>query len=288
MEFDNDDARVIVTDDELQLLLKELRQRINETEFPVVPRTDDEFLVKFIRTKNYKIESAFDSVRRYYANVYRNLNFIKGIRPSDFKESFYTNTITIIKERHEGARVGICAGRNWNPKQNPLRDMQLSAVFIVEEGIKEIETQENGIIVIFDLGGLRWEQIKYLTAREIKRILVTGQEGLPLKVKQVHLVNPPPLFWTLHKIGMRFVKDKIRKRVHLHYSWDSLHKFLPKKILPKSLGGERDEEEIRDTELNERILRRNAPYERYWSGAKPSRKLSRKRSSAGDILVIAQ
>lgn len=82
-----------------------------------------------------------------------------------------------------------------------------------------------------------------------------------MKISEVHIINPPPLYWSIHQISMRFVKEKIRKRIHLHYSYESLHKYLDASICPESLGGLLGDEEARDNDLIHDILTKNAFYE---------------------------
>ena len=87
------------------------------------------------------------------------------------------------------------------------------------------------------------------------------QEGLPLKIKGAHFLNPPPLFFPSYHVGIRFLKDKIRKRVQLHNSYESLHKSINKDILPTYYGGSLSEEEATETHVLENILKMDVPYE---------------------------
>jgi len=74
-------------------------------------------------------------------------------------------------------------------------------------------------------------------------------------------VHPSPIFWPIYNILIRLIKKKLRNRIHMHYTLDSLHKHFPKKNLPVSLGGELDDPEITDTELVTEMLRKNIRYE---------------------------
>ncbi len=65
--------------------------------------------------------------------------------------------------------------RRWNPKQIDMKQLQLTTIFLVEEIIQEVGTQESGFIVIVDLSGLNWEHITGTGVRDLKRILVTMQ-----------------------------------------------------------------------------------------------------------------
>jgi len=134
------------------------------------------FLSKFIRTKDYNVDAAFLSLQKYYANVYRNLDFIDGISPSQFKSAFDSNTILLLKHSFNRARVAIVRVRNWMPKDVKLRDLQLASVFLAEHYINnDPDIQRNGAAVIFDLAGLRFEHMKKLSVKEVRRIIQTIQ-----------------------------------------------------------------------------------------------------------------
>jgi hypothetical protein len=103
------------------------------------------------------------------------MSFIRGIQPSDFTPAFDASVISMLKGRSNGARVGIASVRRWNPKQIDMKQLQLTTIFLVEEIIQEVGTQESGFIVIVDLSGLNWEHITGTGVRDLKRILVTMQ-----------------------------------------------------------------------------------------------------------------
>ncbi len=60
---------------------------------------------------------------------------------------------------------------------------------------------------------------------------------------------------------MRFLKEKIRKRVQLHYSFESLHKSLSKDLLPESLGGDLSEEDAAERHVVDNLLENDIPFE---------------------------
>ncbi len=62
--------------------------------------------------------------------------------------------------------------RNWVPKEIPLKHMQMLAVILAEEYVnRDVELNEKGVIVIFDLRGASLEQLRYLSVRELRRII---------------------------------------------------------------------------------------------------------------------
>jgi hypothetical protein len=68
-----------------------------------------------------------------------------------------------------------------------------------------------------------------------------------------------PFYW----LGFHFLPEKIRKRVHIHTSPESLHDHFDRKTLPTptQLGGTLGWDEAVDKHVVERILAENKPYE---------------------------
>jgi len=141
----------------------------------LVPRTDSKFLSKFIRTKDYNLDKAFTAVQKYYKCVYDNKDFMEGIKPSDFAPAFNSDCFSILKHRFDGVLVAIGRIKNWKPKVITLRDFQLSFIMLAEQYINLVDTQENGITVIVDFEGLRFEHLWQASVKEIKR---TAQAAL--------------------------------------------------------------------------------------------------------------
>lgn len=52
------------------------------------------------------------------------------------------------------------------------------------------------------------------------------------------MINVSPLVDTIVNFVKPFLKEKIRERIHLHSSMDSLYKFVPKDMLPVEYGGQ--------------------------------------------------
>ncbi|XP_031764376.1 alpha-tocopherol transfer protein-like [Galleria mellonella] len=64
------------------------------------------------------------------------------------------------------------------------------------------------------------------------------QDGMGLRVAAIHVLNAPILGQTVLNFMKQFFKPKIMDRVMIHNSVEELHKYLPKRYLPKDYGGD--------------------------------------------------
>lgn len=64
--------------------------------------------------------------------------------------------------------------------------------------------------------------------------------SLPIRTKAIHFVNPPIGIEAIFKMFSSFLGEKIRSRIQMHQNFESLHKYIPKSVLPKDYGGDYD------------------------------------------------
>lgn len=62
-------------------------------------------------------------------------------------------------------------------------------------------------------------------------------EPFPVRIKAIHLVNPPKGIETMFKLFMSVCHEKLRSRIHMHENFDELQKHVDKQLLPIEYGG---------------------------------------------------
>lgn len=64
------------------------------------------------------------------------------------------------------------------------------------------------------------------------------QEGFGTKIKGIHILNAPTFVDRLVFLLKQALREKVASRLHVHNSYEDLHKHIPKEILPKDYGGD--------------------------------------------------
>ncbi|XP_064107321.1 alpha-tocopherol transfer protein-like isoform X2 [Macrobrachium nipponense] len=82
----------------------------------------------------------------------------------------------------------------------------------------------------------------------MKKMHTLFEEGYPMRPKGLNYINTPAAFDTVFNIFKSFMKEKMKKRIHIHGSdLESLYKEVPKECLPVEYGGTNGTiEEIKD------------------------------------------
>lgn len=145
---------------------------------------------------------------------------VKGLMPVDEEEAFKNgNVVNILSNLdQDGRRVMIVhCGKIWDTKKVTSEQMFKLFYMIHMAALIEENTQVRGAVVIMDFDGMGMSQVLALTPSWSKRLLVFIQDAMPIRLKQVHMVNQPYIFNMVWKLFKPFVKEKLSKRVRLPY-----------------------------------------------------------------------
>ncbi|XP_032673177.1 alpha-tocopherol transfer protein-like isoform X2 [Odontomachus brunneus] len=98
-----------------------------------------------------------------------------------------------------------------------------------------------GYVFLFDMQGSRLGHLTRLSINSIRKFLEYLQEGMPIRLKAIHVLNTP---WFMDKVLALirpFMKRELYDMLHL-YTGDvsDLYPHIPRECLPKDFGGELD------------------------------------------------
>jgi len=161
--------------------------------------------------------------------------------PADEENALLENRVVnvLVDRDQKGRRMFVTyCGDVWDPSR--VNADQIFRIFYLIHlaALKEPQSQICGIVVLMDFSGLGMKQVKGLTPSFSLRLLSFIQEAMPLRLKEVHIVNQPFLFNVVWQMFKPFVKDKLKKRLFFHgNNMESLHKHIDPDHLPENYGG---------------------------------------------------
>ncbi|XP_062060228.1 alpha-tocopherol transfer protein-like isoform X2 [Lepus europaeus] len=182
-----------------------LRDMVRKEHPTLSTSLDDAFLLRFLRARKFDYDRAlqllvsYHSCRRSWPEVFSNL------RPSALKDVLASGFLTVLPHTDpRGCHVVLIRPDRWIPSNYPITE-NIRAIYLTLE--KLIQSEET-------------------------------QDGFPIRIKAVHVVNEPRIFKGIFAIIKPFLKEKIANRFFLHGSdLNSLHTNLPRSILPGEYGG---------------------------------------------------
>ncbi|GAB0090857.1 alpha-tocopherol transfer protein-like [Sergentomyia squamirostris] len=207
-------------------------------------RTDDQFLVAFLRGCKYSLERAKEKIDLFYSARTSFKEIMADRDPMSTKNLELirlgvglplTNTVTPDGPRIVLIRPGVYEA----DKYDILDVMRISIMANDIHMIEDDQMMVAGQIGILDLANVTMAHFLQFSPTFVKKITVINQDAMPLRLKGFHYINTPPGFETVYNMFRRFLNEKNRNRLHVHGdNLESLYKHIPQKLLPTEYGGE--------------------------------------------------
>ncbi|CAN7936959.1 unnamed protein product, partial [Ixodes hexagonus] len=203
------------------------------------PRTDEDFLLRFIRVRKYNIEAALKTIKNYYK--------IRAACPSIF-DDFLPSRVSpaarslfmVLPERDVHGRLVLLAKAGaWTPSTLPYREFQQAALMCFEHMVSDPAAQTAGIVLLADYQEFTPDKVLSYSIGLIRRAIEFLQDCLPGRMKGYHAVRQSYAFNILFALVRPFIKRKFADRIHFHgLNFEGLHKEIPPSALPEEYGGD--------------------------------------------------
>lgn len=196
----------------------------------------------------------------------KHANIYDGLLPSTEPNIFHQNILTVMSERdqfgrrvlllemgstyykqsyfcstayaHHSTRLISHLAEYWNHKECSLDEIFKGCVLLMEAAMLEPQTQVCGLVVIFDMDDLSLQQAWQFTPLSAKRIVDFLQDAIPMRIKNLHIINQPRIFNVVFALIKPFLREKLRGRIIFHGSdRESLHKYMSPQMMPALYGG---------------------------------------------------
>ncbi|XP_029035448.1 alpha-tocopherol transfer protein-like isoform X1 [Osmia bicornis bicornis] len=205
-----------------------------------VPLDNEAWLIRFLRPCKYYPESALKLVKHYYNFKVKHANVYDNLKPSREKNIFEQNILTVLPNRDQHGRrmLIIELGKKWKHNKCNLDEVFKGCVLYLEAAMLEPASQIAGAVVIFDMDGLSLQQTWQFNPPFAKRIVDWLQDAMPLRIKNIHIVNQPYVFNMVFALFKPFLREKLKSRIIFHGTdRKSLHQYISPKCLPDCYGG---------------------------------------------------
>lgn len=120
-----------------------------------------------------------------------------------------------------------------------------------------------GLVILFDMQGVGLMHLTRIKMSAIKKFAYYLQDGLPVKLKQIHVVNTQYFIDKVMMILKPFIRKELYNQIHFHPPTDDMSKFhkevIPKSCLPSDFQGDLPSvDELH--EMNTKKLEEMRPY----------------------------
>lgn len=216
-----------------------LRDMIRK-DYPNLPtRVDDAFLLRFLRARKFDYDKALQLLVNYYGCRRSWPEVFNNLKPSAIQAVLDSGFVTVLPQSDtKGQQVVCIRPGKWVPSTYPITE-NIRAIYLTLEKLVQSEgTQVNGIVILADYSGVGLSHASHFGPFLAKKTIGILQDGFPIRIKAVNIINEPIIFKGIFAILKPFLKEKIANRFFLHGSdLNSLHRNIPRDILPSLYGG---------------------------------------------------
>ncbi|KAK7874354.1 hypothetical protein R5R35_007822 [Gryllus longicercus] len=205
-----------------------LRQRLLE-ERNLHARTDDTFLLAFLRARKHNVEEALKVLKNFYRLKIKYPLYTEDCLPSEKPFVYDMNGYTILEERDQLDRT-IIAMR----VEHFFQQLWTAHQLVVQDPLVQVA----GVVLIVDMRGFSLRHARIVTPSFARIAMRFVQDSFPVRTQAIHIVFEPFYFDAIFMLFKPFLKAKLRDRIHLHGAdLDSLRAMVPERALPEELGG---------------------------------------------------
>ncbi|EDW92800.1 uncharacterized protein Dyak_GE21129 [Drosophila yakuba] len=233
-------------------------------------RTDDQFLVNFLRGCKFSLERTKAKIDRFYTlrTKYPDFYLAHNVDVDKALEIFRLGTIVILPRplNDNGPRLALLRLASYDPSKYTFQQVNLAGGLMQQIMLDEDDVAiVNGLISILDMSNVTTGHFLQMTPSFAKKMTVFQEEALPLRPQGVHFINTPSGFDTIFNMIKPMMSKKQQGRLYVHGTkWEALYNQIPKQYLPVEYGGENGSIPELVQQWEQRIL----AYRNYWEEEK--------------------
>uniref|UniRef100_A0A1I8NMV8 CRAL-TRIO domain-containing protein n=2 Tax=Stomoxys calcitrans TaxID=35570 RepID=A0A1I8NMV8_STOCA len=205
-------------------------------------RTDDRFLLQFLRGSKHSLEKTKDKLEHFYRLRAKYADMLTTVDVDSSLFSDYVKTRSFspppIPLNGNGPRI-IYANYNIDPRSYTTNQiLQIVVTFTELLLLSDPYASINGILAIFDFEKFTTDFIAMLTPNAVKCLFLFIEKAMPARFRGLYLINISTLADKIIKILWPYIPEKVKNRVHVYSNIDDMQEQIPRKYLPKDIGGE--------------------------------------------------
>uniref|UniRef100_A0A8C6SHU9 Clavesin-1 n=1 Tax=Neogobius melanostomus TaxID=47308 RepID=A0A8C6SHU9_9GOBI len=179
-------------------------------------RTDDDFILRFLRARKFNQSESFRLLSQYFLFRQQHLHIFHSFKVDDpgIKRALMDGFPGVLEtpDQH-GRKILLLFASNWDQTRHSFIDILRAILLSLEVLIENPELQVNGFILIIDWSNFSFKQASKLTPNVLKLAIEGLQDSFPARFGGIHFVNQPWYIQAMYTIIKPFLKDKTRKRV---------------------------------------------------------------------------
>ncbi|XP_076289828.1 uncharacterized protein LOC143213657 [Lasioglossum baleicum] len=207
---------------------------------PHLPKIVDLLLVLFLHSNYYSIEAAKHTVENFYTLRSHVPEFFSSRDPLGSKELRQAFNVVAAIGLPQLSKQGykVLYGKLIDPDPSHYSFDDSTKYFFMVSDLVALQAQTvEGYIFIGDASNVSLGHVGRISPMGMKKLVTYVQDAIPVRLKQVHFINTPPVMDVIMNMAKPFMTRDLWSLIHLHSSLESLEEYVSLDILPNDIGG---------------------------------------------------
>ncbi|XP_054282835.1 alpha-tocopherol transfer protein-like isoform X2 [Macrosteles quadrilineatus] len=209
---------------------------------PHLPIVNDEQLILFHHSCYFNLEATKSCIEVYYTTRTNTPEFFhnRDLTRPELKKGLEVLEYGCfpVKDPH-GYQIIFHRLKVFEPKHYVFNDgVKLLSMAI--DACLQVEGTVPGYVFLFDMSGVKFGHITRLSISSLRKFFLYIQEGMPVRLKAIHILNTQPVIDKILLLVKPFMKKELYQLIHFHREghMEEVYKSLPKSCLPSDFGGD--------------------------------------------------
>ncbi|XP_025994094.1 alpha-tocopherol transfer protein-like [Solenopsis invicta] len=207
---------------------------------PHLPKIEDSFLALFLHSNYYQIEPTKKTIENYYTTRTHIPEFFCNRDPlaeKDLRQAFKIMALFPLNGvTKDGYKMVYETLLDADPSHYIFNDA-IKYSFMLWDILFLMDGTNNGYVNIIDASKISFGHVARISPLASKKQLYYIQEAVPMRLKEIHVINSPPAVELIMNIFKPFMKKELINMIHFHSSLENLSKYIPIDALPNEMGG---------------------------------------------------
>jgi len=228
-----------------------------ETEADFYGRTDEDFLVLFLRSCDFDLELSKKTLRSYYLVRVKYPQWWANRDIHHPQVQFLIqNKLAVMLSDHadrDYPTIVILHVARYGPDPSILGPGGMLTTCALDTIAKQTNVQLNGVIFIFDMENYHsWMFWRSFWPSLVRDMLNSFLYCLPMKVQMMVLVNVPPMTYAAVNFVRSFLPQAYKDKLKCCRSWSDIGKLILIELLPDEYGGQAGPVKVHEDETAEK------------------------------------
>ncbi|GAB1870034.1 Alpha-tocopherol transfer protein [Camponotus japonicus] len=234
-------AKVLNESDENRgKFIAEIKRWIQESD--LCARTDDFFILRFLRVCKFNLERTKAKIRNYQMQRAKIPEWYANRDPLQprLQQLLDLGICLPLRKLDNQGRMVLLGRLVHNPNIFTLADALKAASLTLDVAIRDnVEASLYGFVIIVDLQYITLRHIGQIEIRTLKNLLHAWQGCYPVRIQLLNYVNTPGYAKLFMDITSYILSDKIKQRLRVYTRKTTPDCFMnmPANILPVEYGG---------------------------------------------------